>query len=370
MLLSAAMMAPYNIAVASSPGNKSRRPIPEDFDDPILKAIAFGMGAPNPHNTQAWKFKLISKTEMLLFVDVGRLLLSTDPTTRQIHIGCGCFLGVLQVGMTTLGYKTDIEMWPQGIYDSSETGSKPVARVSLRKDNVAKDILAEAIYLRKTNRLEYNDHTLPEALFKTIMEVTNPAYCSINYISNSSLPKHLDILYQGMEVECRTYKTYEESRKWFRENDDLIREKRDGINLPGGGTTGVTKYFAERSLKGLKPEDWHKTANINFYLSRYKKKVTQSKGIVQFVTETNTPQAWLKAGMDYARFQLAVTRQQYFIHPMSQVLQEFDEMKSLREQYDQLNNLKGEQKIQMVVRIGKAKEPFMSYRRNVEDLLR
>jgi hypothetical protein len=62
------------------------------FEYPILKAISTGITAPNPHNVQPWKVKIINPTEMLLFVDEKRLLPVTDPPTRQIHIGQGTFL--------------------------------------------------------------------------------------------------------------------------------------------------------------------------------------------------------------------------------------------------------------------------------------
>ena len=41
-----------------------------------------------------------------------------------------------------------------------------------------------------------------------------------------------EFLHNGMEVECRTHNTYEETRVWFRLGDDKAL-KRDGINLDG-----------------------------------------------------------------------------------------------------------------------------------------
>lgn len=66
-----------------------RRPVLKGLDSPILKAISYGVNMPNPHNTQAWKFKIISDTDMLSYIDESRLLPMNDPSTRQIHIGSG-----------------------------------------------------------------------------------------------------------------------------------------------------------------------------------------------------------------------------------------------------------------------------------------
>jgi copper oxidase (laccase) domain-containing protein len=53
---------------------------------------------------------------------------------------------------------------------------------------------------------------------------------------------------------------------------------------------------------------------------------------------------------------------------MSQVLQEYKEMDDLRRQFEELMNVKGEEKIQMLVRVGYSKEAFYSYRRRINDL--
>jgi hypothetical protein len=45
---------------------KAKRPSGDDFTQPILKAIAIGVNTANPHNTQPWKFKILSDTKAIL----------------------------------------------------------------------------------------------------------------------------------------------------------------------------------------------------------------------------------------------------------------------------------------------------------------
>ena len=67
---------------------------------PILsKAISYGITAPNPHNTQAWKVKILNPTSFLLYVDEKRLVTASDPPTRQIHVGQGTFIETVTVGI-------------------------------------------------------------------------------------------------------------------------------------------------------------------------------------------------------------------------------------------------------------------------------
>lgn len=347
----------------------ARKPDPADFEIPALKAIAYGMSAPNPHNTQAWKFRLVNDQEFFFYADEKRLLPATDPITRQVHIGCGCFLGAMRVGMSSEGYSADIRLLPEGEYGIRETGIKPVAHVKLEaENNTEQDSLSRFLQFRRTNRLAYSDHKISKAEFQTILSATKPEYAAIRLVQEN-IAAHLDIHYQGMAVESRTYSTYEESRIWFRENDDRIAQERDGINLPAGGTTGISKWFIEKVISGLDPKTWHSPSSIEKHLSGYKKKINSTSALVQLITPTNAQAAWLQAGIDYVRFQLAAAQAGYYLHPLSQVLQEYKEMETLRTRYEVLCGIAAPEKMQMVVRIGKAKRPFESYRRDVKSTL-
>ena len=57
------------------------------------------------------------------------------------------------------------------------------------------------------------------------------------------------------------------------------------------------------------------------------------------------------------------------MQPLSQVLQEFDEMKPLKTQFEEKMGVKENEKIQMALRVGKSKEPYLTYRRKLKDML-
>ncbi len=348
-----------------------KRPNPEKFNTPTIKGIAYGVNAPNPHNTQAWKFQLLSENKMLFFVDNTRLLVATDPTTRQIHIGCGCFLECMKLGMQRAGYRTIIHYFPEGAYQQKDIGKKPIAKISFAKNDSEKpSFLSDYIFRRKTSRLKYKESTISDSEFKPLLEKTIPEFLEIRLINESSeLEQILPILYQGMEVETFTHNTHEESRKWFRQNDERIEQMRDGINFAGGGTTGISKWFAERQLKTLDPKIWHDTKANKLFLKKHKNKVLSSNGIVIFKTSTNSFLDWIQTGHDYFRFTLACTQKGFYLHPLSQVLQEFDEMKSLRGEFESLMKINAPEKIQMAVRIGKSNTPYYSFRRLTNDFI-
>ena len=65
---------------------------PSEDPDPRIRALAWAMLAPNPHNLQAWLADLRRPGEIDLRLDPGRLLPATDPQGRQVLIGGGAFL--------------------------------------------------------------------------------------------------------------------------------------------------------------------------------------------------------------------------------------------------------------------------------------
>src|SRR5690606_9865902 len=96
----------------TEPSPRPRHLTQMPHDAPIVQAIAYGVRAPNPHNTQAWRFELASDTEALFYLDERRLLPAADPAARQIHIGAGCAIETLAIGMSGQGYAADVELLP------------------------------------------------------------------------------------------------------------------------------------------------------------------------------------------------------------------------------------------------------------------
>jgi hypothetical protein len=369
MLFGVAGVAGIGTGVATKDA-KDRRPDPNKFREPILKALTFGLNAPNPHNTQAWKFKIINETEALFFVDEKRLLTATDPIARQIHIGCGAFIALFQIGAGSFGYSTMVEYLPEGDYGFSEIGKKPVARLSLQKSAIANDVLGKQIFTRQTTRSIYQGNILTDDEFKKIIALTKPEYSSIEIINDpQKLGPALELLYKGMEVECYDWNAFDESRKWFRVKDD-IAAKKDGINLRVGGTEpGFNLWLTETLLQGYPKGLWHSNYSIKGVLKGHHEKVMSSKGVVIFKTNSNNLIDWIKCGQDYARFQLAAYDQGFCMNPLSQVLQEYPSMKKLYDEFNQMMHVEEPAKIQMAVRIGRSKPFEYSYRRNPNDLI-
>ena len=348
--------------------DSKKRPDPKDFSQPILKAIAIGINAPSPHNTQSWKFKVINDTTMYLYVNENILLPATDPPSRQIHMGAGCFIETLVVGASTLGYKSTVTYFPEGYESQNDFGIKPIAKIELVQASENADTLSSYISARQTNRKEYDGEIISSQEFQTLKELAGNSHSQLVFINENFKP-YFDIFNKGFEIESRTFRTNEETRNLFRFSEKQRAEKGDGISIPQMGYHGLMKYLAENSLDNGNKEKWHSDKSINLSMKNVAKGIKSSKGIVIWITEANTFEDWIKSGRDYVRFSLALTKQNLYAHPYNQAIQEYDEMKTVRDDLDKLLNIKRNQKIQMVIRIGRSSEPYLSYRRTIDSYI-
>jgi len=348
----------------------NKRPDISNYESPIQKAISFGVNAPNPHNTEAWKMKIISNEEMLLYIDEKRLLPAIDPPARQIHIGSGCFIETLSIGAREMGYETNVDYYPEGVYGFDEIGKKPVAKLSLSKnDTLQKDLLFAYLYTRQTNRKVYSGPMVTDQAIEKIRELIGETHPKIIVMNDKKeMQPFLDIFSEGMRIEAATSRhLWDETRIWMRWNEKDRAEKRDGLSVPQSGAGGLKKIIMEWYLQKGNEKRWFSKMSINSSLADYNKGIKSSKGIVFFQTDTNTPLDWVKTGRGYARFHLASTEFGMYLHPYSQVLQEYPEMDDLREKFNRFFDMPETGKVQMAVRIGRGKKPYFTYRRNLND---
>ena len=338
-----------------------------DLQTPIMRAIAWGIQAPNPHNTQAWKFRPVSDSGALLYIDERRLLPVTDPPARQIHIGAGCCIETLAIGMSTEGYETDVELLPDGPHGLEEIGRRPVARIELRRGAATRpDELADAIGRRQTNRKPYTGPQLTEAEADKIRSLMAPGTIEVlTFNEPDAMRPLLDVFYRALEIEVTTRRLYEETRIWFRFNERQRRTThRDGLSIPQAGVDGLKRRLIEWTLRDGDPARWFGRRTISSTLKTLRQGIHSARGIVLVKTTTNRQVDWLNAGRAVARAQLGLTQLGLTWHPYNQVLQEYPEMTALQREFDELVGVREPQKIQMAVRVGRAKRAYAAPRRD------
>ena len=359
-------MARDTDAYLQSPAGSAAR-----AETPIRQAIAYGIKAPNPHNTQAWKFELTSDTEALLYIDERRLLPVTDPPARQIHIGAGCCIETLAVGMSGHGYRTDVEYLPEGAYGFDAIGRKPVARITLCKAaTTRRDELAGFIRRRQTNRKPYTGPFLTDQEADQLRGQAAPHEVEVLTLNQpKEMRPLLDIFYRAMEIEVTTPRTWEESRIWFRYNERQRRAQRDGLSTAQAGIDGIPRRLAEWYLRDGDPTRWFSERSTSSFLKGFREGVDSARGVLLLKTQTNGQADWLKVGRAFARVHLTLTQLGITCHHCNQDLQEYPEMAELQDEFNQLLGIQAPEKVQIAVRVGRAERAYVALRRDLQQFL-
>ena len=122
------------------------------YTDPIKRALAHALLAPNPHNRQPWLVDLSQEGQVTIHRDTTRDLPMTDPLNRQIFIGMGCFLETLRIAATETGHVVDFDILPQ-------RKEGPIAVAKFPK-GATLDPLAEFIVTRHSDKQAYVDRDI------------------------------------------------------------------------------------------------------------------------------------------------------------------------------------------------------------------
>jgi hypothetical protein len=264
-----------------------------------------------------------------VYTDRERVLPETDPFGRQILIGHGAFIELLVIALTSQGLAAQVTLWPQGELPATlkDWDKRPVARMTLTPaaPGSAPDDLFKHILNRRTPKTDFDAaKTVSDASLQSLIaSVKSPAIRAGGTSDASRLPPLRDLCWQSAKVELLTPRTMMESIKLIRLGPDEILQYRDGIsiNSPFLRAMGTVGMF-DRSAPPAEGSAGYKNA-----MGRFEGHSRTSMGFVWLSTPGNSRSQQIEAGRAYVRLQLKATEIGLGVHPMSQALQEFTEMK-------------------------------------------
>lgn len=319
------------------------------FDDARIRALSYAILSPNPHNRQPWVAELVGDDGIILTCDLDRRLPETDPFDRQITIGLGCFLETLSIAAAEDGLRADIEYFPEGS-PGDRLDSNPVARITLGPDTAASsDPLFKHIKSRRSTKEPYDtDKPIETAIFDELLKGSRKSVGLSGTLDATQVADLRRLSWQAHEIESYTPRTMQESIDLMRIGKAEIEANPDGIDLGG---------FPLELFAGLGFVDRVQMADQNSTafkqgLDMYYALMHSAMGHVWISTPDNSRTSQLEAGREWMRLNLRATKAGVAIHPLSQALQEYEEMGALYEEIHELLNVQSPGRIQMFARIG------------------
>lgn len=303
------------------------------YEDPRKQALSYAILAPNPHNLQPWMVDLSVADTVKLFRDPDRALPHTDPFDRQIFIGLGCFLEQMTIAASAGGYSVKTDLFPEG-------ADGPVAVSEFVKGADA-DPLFQHVMDRRSCKEPFDMRPV-EA------EKLNALADTATIISDESQVAVLrDLTWEAWKVEAYTPRTMKESVDVMRFGKAEIEANPDGIDL--GGPFLETLMLAgvvSREVQ-LDPESQGFQEGVKIYDAMLK--ATPAYAVL--TSKGNDRIAQIETGRRWLRLNLKTTGLGLALHPVSQALQEYAEMKPHYQQVHSLLAQEGET-VQMLGRLG------------------
>jgi nitroreductase len=341
-------------------------------------ALGHAILAPNSHNRQPWLVDLREPETITLFVDRERLLPQTDPWFRQIVVSQGTFLEALVLALRQRGVAPQVTLFPEGEFAARGLDDRPVARVTWKggaAGTAARDPLFAQVLRRHTAKVDY-DTTRPvaPALLEALRgALVDPAVAYGATLDPARLEPLRTLCRESARVELVTPRTVMESIRLTRVGPAEIARHRDGIAL-----NDLVPRVAD--AVGAFDRQHPPAEGSTAYAQVMKRFEGHSRTAMGFVW-LSTPRdggapgprsAEVRAGRAYYRLQLKATELGLQVHPMSQAIQEFAEMKP---HYDRVHELlvgkpAADEPVQMFCRIGHAAPGRPTPRRGVDAIVR
>ncbi len=345
------------------------------YSDPRVRLAANGLLAASNHNMQPWKIVLdgANPSVFYLYADSSRMTKQVDPYARQMMISEGTFLEYAEVAGEKDGWHAEIDLFPNGTYDESNLAksmdTKPVAKITLSKAQAQNNPLYDPMFLPDTNREAYRTEKLSSSQATALSSLSAQSGITVKVFQDQSdLNQIGNYAMQSAVIEAGTARVMEESSAIFRANESQKNQYRFGYSVEGQGTTGFMKTVLQGLLTVFPSLNAGEAASQNF-ISATKTSVDNTPAYVMIVSAGNSRAEQVQSGMLYSKLVLTGHTLGLAMQPLSQVLEEYPEMKVPYTEFKQAYAPQGGT-VQMLFRVGlPTKSTPLSMRRDVQSLI-
>ena len=324
-----------------------------DYEDIRLFALSYAVLVPNPHNRQPWLAELIGDDELNIYRDLSKNLPATDPFERQLTIGMGGFLEAINIAARHRGYETETTLFPHKTEAHIAT-----IKLSPRADMRPETDLLNAFHARRSCKEPFSENPLSVAHIKALSKFGE-------VFTDTDNVAHLKKLsWDAFKVEYATHHTLKESVDLMRFGKQQINATPDGIDIGGPMMEALI-------LTGIITPEAMLDPNSSAYrqgLDIYDAMLNNTPAYILLKTSGNNRAHQIEAGRNWLRLNLMTTQLGVSLHPVSQALQEYEEMKPLCQEIHQSYAAGGET-IQMFGRLGYGPRVPQSPRWAVEEKL-
>lgn len=194
--------------------------------------VAAAVLAANPHNSQAWTFR-IAEDAIDLYADAGRSTGALDPLDRELHVGLGCALENLLLAAPANGYAPTLTLLP-------EPGH--VAHVALAPGPEERSPLYAAIGHRHTDRSAFAARPVPADRLERMAALAEEG-TRLLWISDTARVGRLMV--DAARAVTRDEEQSRDSYRLLRSSRAEVERHKDGLTVDVMGMPALTTRLAK-----------------------------------------------------------------------------------------------------------------------------
>jgi hypothetical protein len=265
--------------------------------------------AANPHDSQAWLFR-VADTSVDLFVDPTRRISLADPFLSEMYSGVGCALENLLLAALANGLTPHQTLFP----DASDLTH--LARIDLAAGPTNATDCYRAIPQRHTNRSPYALGKPVSPTTLAALEALNPdPLARVVWFTSAADRQHVgaQMVAAAQAFVADTALTRDDNR-WYRATWQEAQRSRDGITLDAAGLPDLTRALGKMAPPASLEQQ-------NSYFVQGVQQQTQSAaafGLLAVPNQRETAQR-VAAGRLWQRMQLWATIQGLAMQPLNQL---------------------------------------------------
>jgi hypothetical protein len=240
--------------------------------------------------------------------------------------------------------------FPQGTYSNTQVVNKPVARVSLTAN---KSVKTHSLYANllshHSNKREYNQQALTH---NQISEFTrfnaDNNHNALTLVDSPAVKKQLErVLTKAMQIEVGNKTKDDETIKIFRFNQAEVEQYRNGISTAQAELSGLKRLLVENFILSRERTEKDPTEFGQQAITMTPKTVESTSTFAWITNASNSRIDQINVGHEYCRINLKANTMRLVQHPVSQILQEYEDVLPLQATFKSFFDIKENDTVQM-----------------------
>ena len=274
-------MADYEAAAARLRAHLSEHP-------ELERLIVYATLAANSHNTQAWRFRLHSRSIDIL-PDLTRRTPAVDPDDHHLFVSLGCAAENLAIAAAATGRPGELAI-----------AGEASIRFNFVPGSAIPTPLLDSIARRQSTRAVYERRPIPAAHLSRLAEAGDVSGVRLILLTERArIDPVRDLVIAGNTAQMGDPAFMRELKHWLRFNPRSAMAKGDGLFSAASGNPVLPTWLGGPAL-----DLFFTTEAEN---DKYARQIASSTGLAIFVGDRADKAHWIQVGRACQRFALTAT---------------------------------------------------------------